>query len=104
MSDNNPTPTISMQSSLADLLKIATSSRSSKSIARFDFGSDREIAVVCFANDSEGYLSIIQAYEDARDAYANKVANAVAQHIDEHGMPDKDNPQAFNLVPSDNGE
>ena len=100
----NPTPTITLQSRIADLLKIATSQQSSKSIARFDFGDGREVAVVAFVEDMNGYLSTIQVYEDNRDRYANKVANAVAAHIEEHGMPDKDNPQPFNLVKSSDGE
>ena len=100
----NPTPTITLQSRIADLLKIATSQRSSKSIARFDFGGDREVAVVAFVEDTNGYLGVVQAYEDARDNYANRVANAVAAHIEEHGMPDPDNPQPFNLVKSSDGE
>ncbi len=79
----NPTPTITLQSRIADLLKIATSQRSSKSIARFDFGGDREVVVVAFVEDTNGYLGVLQAYEDARDDYANRVANAVAAHIEE---------------------
>jgi len=101
---HNPTPTITLQSTLAELLKIATSSGSSKSIARFDFGNDRAVAVCAFVDDSEAYLSVCQIYEDNRDRYANRVANAVAEHIEKHGMPDKDNPQPFNLIKSSDGE
>ena len=99
----NPTPTITLQSRIADLLKIATSTGSSKSIARFDFGNDREVVVCAFVDDSEGYLSVVQMYEDRRDIYANRVANAVAKHIEENGMPDPDNPQPFNIIPSSDG-
>ena len=67
---NNPTPTISLQSRIADLLKIAVTQRASKSVARFDFGEGREIVACVFVNDSNGYMQVIQAYENGRDEYA----------------------------------
>lgn len=104
MAGNNPTPTVTLQTTLADLINIAVKERSSKQIARFDMGQGREISVVAFVEDSFGYLTTIQTYEQARDEYANRVANAVAEDIRINGLPNPDHPQPFNLVKSSDGE
>lgn len=93
---NNPTPTITLQSPIAEFMKYAVSQRQSKSVARFDFGNGREVAFICLTEDVDGYLNTIQTYENARDEYAAKVANAVAEDIAENGLPDKGS--SFNLI------
>lgn len=96
--------TIKMNSTLNDLLRVATSERRSKAVARFDFGQGREVVAVVFCNDTQGYLDIIQAYEDSRDRYGTLVANSVAAEIEKNGLPDKDNPRPFNIIASSDGE
>ncbi len=100
MTSNNPTPTITLQSTLAEVMKIAVQERKSKAIARFDFGNGREVAFCVFVDDSNGYIRTIQAYEESRDEHANRVANAVADDIRKNGLPDPNNPQPFNLIAS----
>ncbi len=97
---HNPTPTITLQSTIAEMIHIAVSEQQSKAIARFDFGDGREVAIVALVEDTNGYIRTLQAYEESRDEYANRVANAVAESIAEHGLPDPDNPQPFNLIKS----
>lgn len=97
---HNQTPTITLQSTIAEMIKIAVSEQQSKAIARFDFGDGREVAIVAFVEDANGYIRTLQAYEESRDEYANRVANAVALSIAENGLPDPDNPQPFNLIKS----
>lgn len=97
----NPTPTVTLQSTLAELLNIATRERKSHQIVRMDMGQGREIAIVAIVEDSDGYLSTIQNYADARDQYANRVANAVAADIAENGLPEPGTP--FNIVKSSDG-
>lgn len=99
MASNNPTPTITLQSPIAEFMKYAVSERQSKSVARFDFGNGREVAFICITEDVDGFLGVIQAYEDGRDQYAAKVANAVAEDIAKNGLPEKG--QSFNLIKSD---
>ena len=102
MASNNPTPTVTLQSTLAEILNIAVKDRASHQIVRFDCGQGREVAFVAFAEDTYGYLQTIQAYSDARDAYAARVANAVAEDIAENGLPAPGT--SFNLIKSSDGE
>lgn len=102
MTSNNPTPTVTLQSTLAEILNIAVKDRASHQIVRFDCGQGREVAFVAFAEDTYGYLQCIQAYQDSRDAYAARVANAVAASIAENGLPEPGT--SFNLIPSSDGE
>ncbi len=104
MAGNNPTPTMTLQSTLAEFANIAVKERNSKQIVRFDLGQGREITFAVFVEDGNGYLAQIYAYEQARDEYANKVANAVAEDIRINGLPDPNNPQPFNIVKSSDGE
>ncbi len=104
MAGNNPTPTVTLQSTLAEILNIAVKDRASHQIVRFDCGQGREIAFVAFAEDTYGYLQMIQAYSDARDMYAGRVANAIADDIRINGLPDPNNPKPFNLIKSSDGE
>ena len=101
---NNPTPTVSMQTTLGEMLQMAVKQRESHSIARFDVGQGREVAFVAICNDANGYLTTIQCYAEMRDQYAGKVANAVADDFVKNGAPDPDNPRPLNIIPSFDGE
>jgi len=102
MASNNPTPTVTLQSTLAEILNIAVKDKASHQIVRFDCGQGREVAFVAFAEDTYGYLQMIQAYADVRDQYAARVANAVVVDIRENGMPEPGS--SLNLIKSSDGE
>lgn len=102
MASNNQTPSVTLQSTLAEILNIAVKDKASHQIVRFDCGQGREVAFVAFAEDTYGYLQVIQAYCDARDQYASRVANAVAEDIAENGLPKPGT--SFNLIKSSDGE
>jgi len=99
---NNPTPTISLSSTLAEMLQIAVKNRESHQIARFDMGQGREVAFIAIAEDSYGYLNALLTYQDSRDRYATRVANAVAEDIAKNGLPEPGT--SFNLIQSSDGE
>ena len=81
------TYTITLNSSLKELLYMARDLGNSKSLASFDFGDGRKVTFMCFAADAEGYEQSVQAYEDARDRYTTQVVNAVLADIEENGLP-----------------
>lgn len=87
-----------MHSTLQELLEATAGAGLPKAVARFDAGGGRDIAFVCFAGDAEGYLQVIEAYEQGRDAYANQVANAVTADIAENGLPTKGEPRSFKII------
>lgn len=91
MTDINPSQardyTITLDTPLKDLLYMARDLGHSKSLASFDFGEGRVVTFMCFAVDAEGYGRAVQAYEDGRDEYARKVADAVIHDIKTNGIP-----------------
>lgn len=103
MSSNNPTPTITMSSTLAEMLQVAVKAKESHQIARFDLGQGRECAFVAISNDTNGYLTMLQAYGAVRDQYAGRVANAVADDFIKNGAPDPNNPRPLNLIAAHDG-
>lgn len=88
---------VTINSRLNDLLKKTIDKKTSVHYEQFDLAG-RPIMFICVTNDAPGITNLIEAYGQSRDRYANEVANAVAADIAKNGLPDPNNPKAFNIV------
>jgi hypothetical protein len=81
--------TLGLKSTLGQLLTETISNKAPKGVLRIQAGPDRYVAFVCIVSDEQGYMQAIQAYENGRDEFAVRVANAVLNACRQNGVPEK---------------
>jgi hypothetical protein len=89
--------TLSLKSTLGELLHETIENKGPKGVVRIPVSTSRNVAFVCIISDDDGYMRAIEAYEEGRDLFAQKVANAVLDSVRANGIPEKNSELKLHL-------
>jgi phosphotransferase system HPr-like phosphotransfer protein len=88
---------LSLKSTLQQLLLETIENKSPKGVLRLGVGKNRNVTFVCIISDEDGYMRAMQAYEEGRDEFAARVANAVLDSVRANGIPEKNSDLKLHL-------
>ena len=82
---------LKLSSPIADLINATIDDKAPSLAVAWTLESGQEVVVVALVSDADGAMAALRAYEQGRDAFALKTANAVVKSIADNGLPEKMN-------------